>query len=100
MTQMMSSIMNMEKMLYSGQVPVRERLTLPMKDEDIKINNRYSNYNNRHSNYNNNAPAHKRFKASHGQFEYGMSLPDDLVLTEITEDGPKAARKKISFSSD
>lgn len=124
MTQMKSSIMNMEKMLYSGQiaqshpstysrlpsharinrlpgpVPIRDRLTLPMKDEVINTNNRYSNYNNRHSNYNNNAPALKRFKAGHGQIGDGMSLPDDLVLTEITEDGPKAARKKISYSSD
>lgn len=125
MTQMKSSIMNMEKLLYSGQiaqspypstfsglpsharinrlpgpVPIRDRLTLPKKDEVINPNNRYSNYNNRHSNYNNNAPALKRFKTGHGQIGDGMSLPDDLVLTEITEDGPKAARKKISFSSD
>ena len=125
MTQMKSSIMKMEELLYSGQiaqspypsnfsrlpnhgrmnrlpgpVPVRERLTLPVKDEVNTINNRYSNYNNKHSNYNNNAPASKRFKAGHGQFDDGMSLPDDLVLTEITEDGPKAARKKITFSSD
>ena len=116
MTEMKSSIRNMEQMLYSGQinksphpstfarfpshaymdrhngpVPVRERLALPIKDKFDK---------SRLSSYNNNEPASKRFKSGYGKFGDGMSLPDDLVLTEITENGPKAARKKISYSSD
>ena len=117
MTEMKSSIRNMEQMLYSGQinnsrhtssfarfpshaymdryngqVPVRERLALPMKDKFD--NSRLSSYNN------NNEPASKRFKSGYGKFGDGLSLPDDLVLTELTENGPKAARKKISYSSD
>ena len=116
MTELKTSIKNMEQMLFCGQinkspllstvrraqshaymdrlngpVPVKERLALPMKDEfDIK----------RLSSYNNNESASKRYKSDNGQFGNWKSLPDDLVLTEITENGPKAARKKITFSSD
>jgi len=116
MTELKSSIRNMEQMLYSGQInksphpstfaripshaymdrhrgtmPVRERLALPIRDKFDK---------SRLSSYNNNEPASKRFKSGYGKFGDGMNLPDDLVLTEITENGPKAARKKISYSSD
>lgn len=116
MTELKTSIKNMEQMLFCGQinkspllstvrraqshaymdrlngpVPVKERLALPMKDEfDIK----------RLSSYNNNESASKRYKSDNGQFGNWKSLPDDLVLTEITENGPKAARKKITFSAD
>merc|ERR1719312_305598 len=116
MSELKSSIRNMEQMLFCGQinnfphpstfarfpshaymdrhngpVPIRERLALPIKDKFDK---------SRLSSYNNNEPASKRFKSSYGKFGDGMNLPDDLVLTEITENGPKATRKKISYSSD
>lgn len=113
MTELKTSIKNMEQMLFCGQiykspllstvqshaymdrlngpVPVKERLALPMKD----------NFNiKRLSSYNNNVSASKRCKSDYGQFGNWKSLPDDLVLTEITENGPKAARKKITNSSD
>ena len=112
MREMKSSIKSMEQMLLAGQMnsfppksttltrfsshvsrakrslPVKDRLTLPM----------YNNFTNS-SLVNNNGrePASKRSKNGNRD---DNKLPDDLVLTEITRDGPKAVRKKIFWTKD